>query len=59
MVLVDSDVMFDIMDFSMMWIYRLHVEMNRWYESYLHVIFYQVKIDKPIEEILIEYLITL
>ena len=54
MVLVDSDV-------YMMWIYNLHVERNRLYEFYLHVIFLSdlVKTDKLIEETPTEYLITL
>ena len=61
MVLVDSDVAFDIIGSYMMWIYSLHVERNRWYEFYLHVISFMdmVTIDKLIEETPIEYLIIL
>ena len=52
MVLVDSDVAYDIIGSYMMWIYSLHVERNIWYEFYLHVIFLSdlVKISKLIEK---------
>ena len=61
MVVVDSDVESDIMSSYMMWIYSLHVERNRWYEFYLHVISFMdmVTIDKLIEETPIEYYIIL
>ena len=57
MVLVNSDVAYDIMGFNIIWIYSLHVERSRWYEFYLHVIFISdlVNIDKLIEETLIQY----